>query len=75
MAQPAVWRNDPSHYPVPDERYGIATADDSPALCRELTGAVDDFLPHGWDRAFADHLHGVGDSGRHKPEHADARLC
>jgi glutamate transport system substrate-binding protein len=75
MAQPAVWRNDPSHYPVHDERYGIAMADDSPALCRELTSAVDDFLSHGWDRAFADHLHGVGDSGKHKPEHADARLC
>lgn len=77
-ARPAVWRDDPSNYPVHDERYGIAMADDSPALCRELTDAVDEFLTdheHGWDRAFADHLHGVADRARHKPERADTSLC
>ena len=76
--EPAVWRNDPTNYPIHDEQYGIAMPDDSPALCRELTSAVDEFLAdheHGWDRAFADHLRGVGDSARHKPERADARLC
>ena len=77
-ARPAVWRDDPSNYPVHDERYGIAMADDSPALCRELTDAVDEFLTdhgHGWDRAFADHLHGVADPAGHKPERADTSLC
>ncbi|GAB1511325.1 transporter substrate-binding domain-containing protein [Actinophytocola sp. KF-1] len=77
-AAPAVWQNEPSQYPIHDERYGIAMPDDSPALCRELTDAVDAFLADrdgGWDRAFAEHLDGVADPGRHKPEHADSRLC
>jgi glutamate transport system substrate-binding protein len=77
-AGPAVWQNDPSRYPIHDERYGIAMPDDSPALCRELTTAVDEFLAdpdRGWDRAFAEHLRGVTHPGRHKPEHADSRLC
>ncbi len=77
-AAPAVWKNEPSQYPIHDEEYGIAMPDDSPALCRELTRAVDEFLAdrdHGWDRAFAEHLHGVGNPGKHKPERADSRLC
>jgi glutamate transport system substrate-binding protein len=74
---PAVWRSDPGYFPVHEEKYGIAMADDSPALCRELTEAVDAFLTdeNGWDRAFADHLDGVPDRAAHKPAHADTRLC
>jgi glutamate transport system substrate-binding protein len=77
-AIPAVWRNDPSSYPIHDERYGIAMPNDSPALCRELTSAIDEFLADhdtGWDRAFADHLRGVGNREKHKPQHTDSRLC
>jgi hypothetical protein len=77
-AIPAVWRNDPSKYPVHDERYGIAMPDDNPALCRELTTSIDEFLADhddGWDRAFSDHLQGVDDRDKHKPAHADPGLC
>jgi glutamate transport system substrate-binding protein len=76
-ASPLIWQNDLSNYPIHDERYGIAMPDNSPALCRELTSAINEFLENeaGWEQAFTDHLDGVGDRDEHKPDHADPRLC
>lgn len=77
-AIPAIWGNDLANYPIHDEKYGIAMPNDSPALCRELTTAIEEFLAdsaNGWDRAFDDHLQGVEDRPKHKPERTDERLC
>ncbi|GAA2988817.1 transporter substrate-binding domain-containing protein [Actinokineospora diospyrosa] len=72
----ATWANDQFGFPMSDERYGIAMRNDSPALCRELADAVDDFIADsaGWDRAFAENLAGIEPRG-HKPVQADRRLC
>lgn len=63
--------------PLPGARRAVRDRDArrQPGAVPELTSAVDEFLADGRDEAFADHLRGVGDSGRHKPERAGSRLC
>ncbi|WP_033443438.1 transporter substrate-binding domain-containing protein [Saccharothrix sp. NRRL B-16314] len=72
---PLMWENDPSTFPVKDERYGVGMRKGTPGLCQQLNDLVQRFLDERWDGSFARWLGTVPHGKSHKVSDVDRTLC